>query len=175
MATGWKHAAELDLSGAEVAQRAGLTATRYGHYLEDFWASDLATLVRVYRVLGLRPDIPLALDQAVPGSDALLAKHRTVVAYLDVLDASSLDLASPVARAITATVRLRSLTPASMESSGAHMLARVPVIVLRSYERRRHQAGDPGPWPCPTKTVHGGASTHSRAASWRRSHCYSCR
>lgn len=117
-------AAELGLSGAEVARRAGLTATRYGHYLQDIREPDLATLVRVCRVLGLRPDILLGYDQAAPGSDALLAKRAAVAAYLDVLDADSLDLALPVVQAIAATVGLRSQAPMLDKGHGAGKPAR---------------------------------------------------
>ncbi len=112
-------AAELGLSGAEVARRAGLTATRYGHYLQDIREPDLATLVRICRVLGIRPDVLLAYDQAGPGPDALAAKRAAVAAYLDVLDAGSLDLALLVVQAIAATTRLRSPAPAPAQSLGA--------------------------------------------------------
>lgn len=86
------------LSGAEVARRAGLTATRYGHYLQNIREPDFATLVRICRVLGIRPDMLLAYDQAAPGPDALLAKRAAVAVYVDMLDAGSLDLA-PIGRA----------------------------------------------------------------------------
>ena len=119
-------AAELGLSGAEVARRAGLTATRYGHYLQDIREPDLATLVRICRVLGLRPDVLLAYDQAETGSDALLAKRAAVAAYLDVLDAGSLDLALSVVQAIAATVGLRSPAPAPTEGLGAGKPVRGP-------------------------------------------------
>ena len=112
-------AAELGLSGAEVARRAGLTATRYGHYLQDIREPDLATLVRICRVLGLRPDVLLAYDQADPGSDALLAKRAAVAAYVDVLDAASLDLVLLVAQAIAATTGLRSPAPAPADPPAA--------------------------------------------------------
>ena len=119
-------AAELGLSGAEVARRAGLTATRYGHYLQDIREPDLATLVRICRVLGLRPDVLLAYDQASSGSDALLARRAAVAAYVDVLDAGSLDLALSVVQAIAATVGLRSPAPTPAEGLGAGKPARRP-------------------------------------------------
>ena len=112
-------AAELGLSGAEVARRAGLTATRYGHYLQDIREPDLATLVRICRVLGLRPDVLLAYDRADPGSDALLAKRAAVAAYVDVLDAASLDLVLLVVQAIAATTGLRSPAPAPADLPAA--------------------------------------------------------
>ena len=117
-------AAELGLSGAEVARRAGLTATRYGHYLQDIREPDLATLVRVCRVLGLRPDVLLAFDQAASGSDALLAKRAAVAAYVDVLDVGSLDLALSVVQAIAATIDLRSPAPVPAGGLGAGRPAR---------------------------------------------------
>ncbi len=104
-------AAELGLSGAEVARRAGLTATRYGHYLSDYREPDLATLVRICRVLGLRPDELLAYDQHETDATGLLAKRAAIAAYVDVLDAGSLDLALPVVQAIAATTGLRSTPP----------------------------------------------------------------
>jgi len=119
-------AAELGLSGAEVARRAGLTATRYGHYLRDIREPDLATLVRICRVLGIRPDVLLAYDQAAPGSEVLVAKRAAVAAYLDVLDTGNLDLVLLVVQAIAATTALRSPVPASEERLGAGKAGRRP-------------------------------------------------
>ncbi len=119
-------AAEPGRSGAETARRAGLMATHYGHYLQDFREPDLATLVRICRVLGIKPDVLLAYDQAAPGPDALLAKRAAVAAYVDVLDAGSLDLALPVVRAITATIGLRGPAPAPAEGFGAGKPAKWP-------------------------------------------------
>ena len=104
-------AAELGLSGAEVARRAGLTATRYGHYLKDYREPDLATLVRICRVLGLRPDEALGYGQHDPDTTGVLAKRAAIAAYVDVLDAGSLDLAVLVVQAIAATTGLRSTPP----------------------------------------------------------------
>ena len=112
-------AAELGLSGAEVARRAGLTATRYGHYLQDIREPDLATLVRICRVLGLRPDVLLAYDHASPASDTLLAKRAALAAYVEVLDVDSLDLALLVVQAIAATTGLRSPAPAQADPPAA--------------------------------------------------------
>ena len=101
-------AAELGLSGAEVARRAGLTATRYGHYLQDYREPDLASLVRICRVLGLRPDVLLAYEQSPDGMDDLKAKRGRIAAFAEAMDAGSLDLAIPVMQAIAATPGLRS-------------------------------------------------------------------
>lgn len=105
-------AAELGLSGAEVARRAGLTPTRYGHYVKDYREPDLATLVRICRVLGLRPDLLLGYDQPNndADADALLAKRAAVADLVSVLDAGSLDLTMRVVQAIAATVGLRNIS-----------------------------------------------------------------
>lgn len=112
-------AAELGLSGAEVARRAGLTPTRYGHYLKDYREPDLATLVRICRVLGLRPDELLAYSQHDAGADGLLTKRTAIAAYVDVLDAGSLDLALLVVQAIAATTGLRSTPPVPADAVSA--------------------------------------------------------
>ncbi len=131
-------ATELGLSGAEVARRAGLTATRYGHYLQDIREPDLATLVRICRVLGLSPDVLLAYDQNAPASDALRAKRAAVAAYVDVLDAGSLDLALLVVQAIAATTGLRSPAPAQADppASGKRSRAKVGAMPKEVPERR---------------------------------------
>jgi transcriptional regulator with XRE-family HTH domain len=123
-------AAELGLSGAEVARRAGLTATRYGHYLQDIREPDLGTLVRICRVLGIRPDVLLAYDRADPGLDALMAKRAAVAAYLDVLDAGSLELALLVVQAIAATTGLRSPAPVQADAPAAGRRLRGKVLVM---------------------------------------------
>jgi len=61
----------------------------------------------------------LAYDEAAPGPDALPAKRAAVAAYLDVLDAGSLDLVVLVVQAVAATTGLRSLALAPAESLGA--------------------------------------------------------
>ena len=99
-------ALELGLSDAEVARRAGLTATRYGHYVSDYREPDLATLVRICRVLGLRPDELLAYEQA--SEDGLAERRRKAVSFVEAMDAETLDLAIPVMQALAATPGLRS-------------------------------------------------------------------
>lgn len=56
-----QRAKELDLSDAEVARRAGLTARRYGHYVTGTREPDLQTLVRICTVLDTTPDRMLGL------------------------------------------------------------------------------------------------------------------
>lgn len=104
-------ALELGLSDAEVARRAGLTATRYGHYVSDYREPDLATLVRICRVLGLRPDELLAYERAGEGRDALAERRRRALSFVEAMDAETLDLAIPVMQALAATSGLRSPAP----------------------------------------------------------------
>ena len=100
-------ALELQLTDAEVARRAGLTSTRYGHYVSGYREPDLATLVRVCRVLGLRPDDLLGYDSPCGQSDELQERRRRVMAFVEVMDAETLDLAIPVMQALAATPGLR--------------------------------------------------------------------
>ena len=100
-------AAELGLSGAEVARRSGLTTTRYGHYLRDIREPDLATLVRICRVLALRPDVLLGYDEAGAAPREAAAKRARIASFAEALDQGSLDLALLVMQAIAATAGLR--------------------------------------------------------------------
>lgn len=106
-------ALELRLSDAEVARRAGLTPTRYGHYVSDYREPDLATLVRICRVLGMRPNELLAYDRSSEVRDELAEKRNKVAAFADAMDVRTLDLAIPVMQALAATSGLRS--PASAD------------------------------------------------------------
>lgn len=108
-------ALELRLSDAEVARRAGLTPTRYGHYVSDYREPDLATLVRICRVLGLRPDELLAYDRPGETRDELAEKRRKVASFADAMDARTLDLAIPVMQALAATSGSRSPVSAGAE------------------------------------------------------------
>jgi len=118
---------ERDRGQAEVARdragperRGGRPARRAdGHYLKDNREPDLAILVRICRVLGLRPDVLLGYDQAAPGSEALLVKRAAVAAHVDVLDAGSLNLALLVVQAIASTTGLRSLAPVQADAPAA--------------------------------------------------------
>lgn len=63
-----RHRAEaLNLSGAEVARRAGLEERRYGNYVTGRREPDLATLLRIAEALGSSVDqllTPKAQDKA---------------------------------------------------------------------------------------------------------------
>ena len=98
-------AMELGLSDAEVARRAGLTTTRYGHYVTDYREPDLATLVRICRVLGVRPDEVLCFSPAE--EDDLTRQRRSVTGFAEVMDGSTLAVAITVMHALAATSSLR--------------------------------------------------------------------
>jgi len=102
-------AQELGLSDAEVARRAGLTATRYGHYVTDYREPDLVTLVRVCRVLGIRPDELLAYEGAEIEDDDLVEQRRKVTGFISAMDRATLGLAAPVMQALAATFKLREI------------------------------------------------------------------
>lgn len=80
-----KRAAELGISNAEAARRAGLTERRYGNYVSGRREPDLATLVRIAKVLETTPNALLGLDGAarVAGkSDALRDKIASAAGAL---------------------------------------------------------------------------------------------
>ena len=91
---------ELGLSDAEVARRAGLTATRYGHYVSDYREPDLATFGRICGVLGTTPNDLLGFEAA---PDGLEAARALVVRSAAVMDAATLETAAKVMRALAAT------------------------------------------------------------------------
>ena len=82
-----KRAKELDLTGAEVARRAGLSPRRYGNYVTGDREPDLQTLVRICRVLTTTPDQVLGFDEAKSAKkrserDRLLDKLMTTAELL---------------------------------------------------------------------------------------------
>ncbi|UDF05621.1 helix-turn-helix domain-containing protein [Asticcacaulis sp. AND118] len=68
----------LGLSNATVAERAGLDARRYGHYVTGRNEPDLATLVRIARVLKTTPNLLLKFETEERSAkvEALLAAAR---------------------------------------------------------------------------------------------------
>ncbi|MCD7059119.1 helix-turn-helix domain-containing protein [Pelagibacterium xiamenense] len=78
-----RRAADLGISNAEVARRAGLTERRYGNYVSGRREPDLATLVRIARVLETTPNVLLGFEEiGSNGGDALRAKINSAVAAL---------------------------------------------------------------------------------------------
>ena len=88
------------MSDAEVARRAGLTATRYGHYVSDYREPDLVTFSRICGVLGATPNEILAFE---PEPDGLEAIRAVVVRSAAFMDAATLETAARVMRALAAT------------------------------------------------------------------------
>ena len=111
-------AAELGLSGAEVARRAGLTATRYGHYLQDIREPDLATVVRIARALITTPDALLGVadEVSLPASPGQILRQRLRSAA-DALDESTLELAVIQLEAVARRMPVPSLTGSFREDS----------------------------------------------------------
>ncbi len=103
-----ERALELGLSDAEVARRAGLTPTRYGHYVTDYREPDLATLVRICQILGTTADSVLRIEQANADDGDLKAQRGRVAGFVETLDARSLQIALEVMQALAATVGLRA-------------------------------------------------------------------
>lgn len=99
-----ERARELGLSDAEVARRAGLTATRYGHYVSNYREPDLATFARICAVLGTTPNDLLAF---MPEADGLEAARATVMRAAAVMDPATLEVAAKVMQALaTSSVRV---------------------------------------------------------------------
>jgi transcriptional regulator with XRE-family HTH domain len=61
-----QRAKELGISNAEAARRCGLSERRFGHYVSGIREPDLATLVRISRVLETTPDALLGVSQSTP-------------------------------------------------------------------------------------------------------------
>ena len=95
-----QRARELGLSDAEVARRAGLATTRYGHYVSDYREPDLATFSRICGVLGTTPNDLLAFG---PELDGLEAARAIVARCAAAMDAATLETATKVMKALAAT------------------------------------------------------------------------
>lgn len=96
-----RRAADLGISNAEVARRAGLTERRYGNYVSGRREPDLATLVRIALVLETTPNALLGFDEMEKG-DALRAK---VGSAMEALNKADQEVLAACAEAI---VKLRS-------------------------------------------------------------------
>jgi transcriptional regulator with XRE-family HTH domain len=71
-------AAELGVSNAEVARRAGLSERRYGNYIVGRREPDLQTLVRIAEVLETTPDVLLGVTDTGK-QDLLLDKINSAI------------------------------------------------------------------------------------------------
>ena len=64
----------LGLSDAEIARRAGLDPTRYGHYVAGRHYPDLPTLLRICEALATSPDGLLLSRQSSASDNRLLSR-----------------------------------------------------------------------------------------------------
>lgn len=71
-----ERAAELGISHAEAARRAGLSERRYSHYVSGIREPDLATLVRIAEALQTTLDALLGVGDPRPRSRRLLLTDR---------------------------------------------------------------------------------------------------
>lgn len=89
-----ERARELELTDAEVARRAGLTARRYGHYVTDRNEPDLATLVSLCVILETTPNCLLGYGEShTSGNERQLQAIDAITAQLRRLDEPMLGLA----------------------------------------------------------------------------------
>jgi transcriptional regulator with XRE-family HTH domain len=75
-------ARELGLSDTEVARRLGLGQSRYANYVVDKREPDLATFVKICRVLGTSPDLLLgfgSLSELSADDEQLRWKIQTAI------------------------------------------------------------------------------------------------
>lgn len=99
-----KRAAELDISNAEAARRAGLDERRYGNYITSRTEPDLATLVRIAEALKTTPNALLGVgSQRAPKKGDVLADR--IVSAIDALDNKDREVVAVFADAL---VKLRA-------------------------------------------------------------------
>ncbi|MFG1424389.1 helix-turn-helix domain-containing protein [Roseixanthobacter liquoris] len=96
-------AAQLGISNAEAARRAGLNERRYAHYISGAREPDLATLVRIAKALGTTPDALLGVkrepdDMAVPTDRSMLIDR--IVTVVNNLETYELEIAVTQAEVI---------------------------------------------------------------------------
>lgn len=84
-----RRAEALGLSNAEVARRAGLSERRYANYVAGTREPDLATLLRIAKVLGVTPDPLLGANEVEPDAGSLL--HDRLILAARTLNESDLE------------------------------------------------------------------------------------
>ena len=94
-------AEELGLPHAEIARRAGLSERRYAHYVAGRNEPDLATLVRIARVLVTTPNDLLGFGPEAKRSRRALLKARLNVAA-NAMDDRELEITVVQAEAVAA-------------------------------------------------------------------------
>ena len=94
-----KRAALLGISNAEAARRVGLSERRYANYVSGSREPDLATLVRIARVLETTPNELLGFGPEVKRSKRNLLKER-LNAAANAMDDRELEIAVVLAEAV---------------------------------------------------------------------------
>lgn len=99
-----RRAEELGISNAEAARRVGLSERRYGNYISGRREPDLATLVRIAKVLETSPNELLSFGPEVKPSKRMLLKDR-LLAAANVVGDRELEILVVQAEAIARTDR----------------------------------------------------------------------
>lgn len=71
-----KRAEELGISNAEAARRIGLGERRYGNYVTGRREPDLATLVRIAKILETTPNILLGVGAEIDQTERTILRDR---------------------------------------------------------------------------------------------------
>jgi transcriptional regulator with XRE-family HTH domain len=95
-----KRAAQLGISNAEVARRAGLSERRYGNYVSGRREPDLTTLVKIAKVLTTTPNDLLSKD--TPAMSAGELSRQRAVAAIAALRADDLNRVAIIVEALAA-------------------------------------------------------------------------
>jgi transcriptional regulator with XRE-family HTH domain len=94
-----KRAEELRISNAEVARRVGLSERRYAHYVRGTREPDLATLVRIARVLETAPNDLLGFGPDPKPSKRTILRDR-LLAATNAMDERALEITVIQAEAV---------------------------------------------------------------------------
>jgi transcriptional regulator with XRE-family HTH domain len=97
-----ERAAELGLSQAEVARRAGITERRFGHYMSGRSEPDLQLLVRIAAVLATTPNHLLGVEPkaASKKSDEASRMRTRIAVACASMDEAALPLALTLVEAV---------------------------------------------------------------------------
>lgn len=94
-------ARELSLSDTRVAERAGLAQTRYAAYTVDRYEPDLATLLRICRVLHLSPNDLFGWTELAEDDDSASLRRR-IIMNLPLLEPEMLNVINTIILALAA-------------------------------------------------------------------------
>jgi transcriptional regulator with XRE-family HTH domain len=97
-----KRAEELRISNAAAARRVGLSERRYAHYVTGTREPDLATLVRIARVLKTTPNDLLGFGPEPKRSKRVILRDR-LLAAANALDDRALEIAVIQAEAVASS------------------------------------------------------------------------